>query len=174
MLIASVDAQEQCSTYAVAPRDTLSQIASRTGVRGGFQILFDANPGILRSANIIAAGQDLRFLCVASALPVQETSAADVPAHTNSSAGVHVEIWLGTGTGYVPFADDCAEFHGLNVCLPDGYTNAVLAGGRLTESTISLTCPIDPDNCVRFLAWGDVGAVSLEQRQEKSSSCVSI
>ena len=50
-------AQEACSSYTVVRGDTLSQIASRAGVQGGFQFLFNANTDVLTSPSLIEVGQ---------------------------------------------------------------------------------------------------------------------
>lgn len=61
--------------------------------------------------------------------------------------------------------DDYADFEGTTICLPDGYTDAVLAAGGLVEPFITLSQPVDPDDCIRQLDAGEVDAASLEQRQ---------
>lgn len=58
------------------------------------------------------------------------------------------------------------DFHGLRICLPDGYTDAPLARGGLEEGIVTLVRPVDPNDCVRFMAAGELDAVSLEQRQD--------
>lgn len=64
-----VQAQEACSIYRVVSGDTLSQIASRGEVRGGFQRLFDANRDDLSSPNVIEVGQALKIPCADGSLP---------------------------------------------------------------------------------------------------------
>ncbi len=48
-------------TYTVRTGDTLSAIAARFGVKGGWPALFAANTSIVKNANLIFTGQTLRL-----------------------------------------------------------------------------------------------------------------
>ncbi|WP_242649759.1 LysM peptidoglycan-binding domain-containing protein [Yoonia litorea] len=102
-------AQEACSVYSVVSGDTLSQIASRAEVRGGFQRLFDANRDVLSSPNRIEIGQQLKIPCADGSLPSSGASAAVVeapaePAPVTSAPSRPLRI--ATATGYAPFTDE--------------------------------------------------------------------
>jgi len=105
----SAQAQEQCSVYAVQAGDTLSQIASRADVAGGFQFLFNANSNTLANPNLIEIGQRLVIPCADGSLPSggATTAAAAAPA---AAAPVTSELTrtlrIATGTGYAPFTDE--------------------------------------------------------------------
>lgn len=60
----SVPAQSQApstDTYTVVKGDTLSKIAQKLGISGGWERLFELNKGILSNPNIIEIGQILRL-----------------------------------------------------------------------------------------------------------------
>ena len=102
-------AQEACSVYRVVSGDTLSQIASRADVRGGFQRLFDANRDVLSSPNVIEVGQALKIPCAdgslpggAAAAPVVEASADPAPVTSAPARALRIA----TATGYAPFTDE--------------------------------------------------------------------
>ncbi len=101
-------AQEVCSIYTVVPGDTLSQIASRAEVRGGFQLLFDANRDVLRNPNVIEVGQALKIPCADGSLP--GTGAAPVVAASTEPAPVTTQptraLRIATATNYRPFSDE--------------------------------------------------------------------
>ena len=101
-------AQSLCSEYTVARGDTLSRIAGASGVRGGFQRLFDANSNVLDSPNILEVGQVLRIPCADGSLPsavriaVPATPAVPAaPTQTTSRTATFV-----TASGYAPFTDE--------------------------------------------------------------------
>ncbi|WP_394182182.1 LysM peptidoglycan-binding domain-containing protein [Yoonia maritima] len=60
---------------------------------------------------------------------------------------------------------DYADFHGTTICLPQDYTDALLAADGLVEPTITLSRPAEPEDCIQQLNAGEVQAVSMEQRQ---------
>lgn len=100
-------AQEQCTTYTVARGDTLSQIASRGNVEGGFQTLFNANANVLENPNRIEIGQRLAIPCADGSLPTgaaRVTTASTEPAPTTAQPDRKLRI--ATGTGYAPFTDE--------------------------------------------------------------------
>ena len=104
-------AQELCSTYAVVSGDTLSQIANRADLRGGFQRLFDANRDVLSSPNRIEIGQVLKIPCADGSLPqagdagaVPVVQASTEPAPVTSTPARPLRI--ATATGYAPFTDE--------------------------------------------------------------------
>lgn len=103
-------AQSQCSSYTVAPGDTLSQIASRADVAGGFQFLFNANTNILSNPNLLEVGQVLKIPCadgslpgatVASAAPAAQAAPAPVVTKAVAKPASFV-----TASGYAPFTDE--------------------------------------------------------------------
>lgn len=99
-------AQEACSIYRVVPGDTLSQIAGRAEVRGGFQLLFDANRDVLNSPNIIEVGQALKIPCADGSLPgaAPVVQASTAPAPVTSAPARPLRI--ATATNYAPFTDE--------------------------------------------------------------------
>ncbi len=109
-------AQELCSRYTVVRGDTLSEIASRAGVQGGFQFLFNANTNVLRNPNIVEIGQVLVIPCADGALP-EATPAAAVataepavaatpePAAAAPEQAPLRELRVVTSSGYAPFTD---------------------------------------------------------------------
>lgn len=94
-------AQELCSFYSVARGDTLSLIAQRADVPGGFQALFDANTDVLANAATLEVDQVLRIPCEDGGLPV---AAAPAPAAPAVEAGRPLRII--TATSYAPFTDE--------------------------------------------------------------------
>ncbi len=101
-------AQELCSVYSVVPGDTLSQIASRADLRGGFQLLFDANRDVLSSPNVIEVGQELKIPCADGSLP-SSGGAAVVAASTQPAPETSAparSLRIATATGYAPFTDE--------------------------------------------------------------------
>jgi len=104
-------AQEACSIYSVAAGDTLSQIASRANVRGGFQLLFDANRDVLTSPNRIEIGQQLQIPCADGSLPGRGAAAPVVAASAEAApapvtATPDRALRIATATGYAPFTDE--------------------------------------------------------------------
>ncbi len=57
---------------------------------------------------------------------------------------------------------DSTEFFGKTICLPDGYTDAVIGALGLTEETVTFFRPTNPDECFTGMVAGDVDAVTLE------------
>lgn len=106
----AAQAQEQCSTYSVLAGDTLSAIASRADVAGGFQFLFDANSNVLSNPNIIEIGQQLVIPCADGSLPLSgstTTTAAAAPAAAAPATSQPARaIRITTATGYAPFTDE--------------------------------------------------------------------
>lgn len=107
-------AQEECSSYTIVRGDTLSEIASRAEVRGGFQTLFDANRNVLASPNLVEIGQVLAIPCADGSLP--ETAPRVVAASTQpapTTAEPNRPLRIVTATGYAPFTDEDAPGGGL-------------------------------------------------------------
>lgn len=108
-----VQAQEQCATYTIVRGDTLSQIADRAEVRGGFQILFNANTDVLENPNVVEIGQVLQIPCADGSLPnatstrVAATPAITEPTPTTTTPARALRII--TGSGYAPFTDEDLE-----------------------------------------------------------------
>ena len=106
-----VEAQELCSSYSIVAGDTLSQIAARADLRGGFQRLFDANRDVLNSPNRIEIGQVLKIPCADGSLPTSgEAAAAPVVEASTEPAPVTSaparQLRIATATGYAPFTDE--------------------------------------------------------------------
>ncbi|WP_234417138.1 LysM peptidoglycan-binding domain-containing protein [Loktanella sp. Alg231-35] len=111
MAVAPGQAQAQvaCSTYAVQSGDTLSQIASRGEVDGGFQTLFDANRNVLANPNRIEIGQVLAIPCDDGALPLTAASTPTAAASTEpapTTAEPNRSLRIVTASGYAPFTDE--------------------------------------------------------------------
>jgi len=128
LVAAPAAAQESCSTYRVAPGDTLSQIAARAGTRGGFRTLFDANRNVISNPNLIEVGDVLRIPCADGSLPVTEASATPAPAPVLTS-DEPIEIRLVTASGYAPFTDEGMEGGGI-------YTQLVRAAMDTMEPNV--------------------------------------
>ncbi len=117
LMPAQVSAQELCSEYTVQRGDTLSQIASRAEVRGGFQVLFSANSNVLTNPNVVEIGQRLTIPCADGSLPGNTqtasatTTAPAAPAPTTAQPDRPLRIV--TATGYAPFTDEDAPNGGL-------------------------------------------------------------
>lgn len=109
-------AQEACTTYAVQAGDTLSQIASRGDVAGGFQTLFDANRNVLANPNRIEIGQLLAIPCADGSLPLSGATTTAAPASTEpapTTSQPDRPLRIVTATGYAPFTDEDAPGGGL-------------------------------------------------------------
>ena len=109
-------AQEACSSYAVQAGDTLSQIAARGDVAGGFQTLFDANRNVLANPNRIEIGQVLTIPCADGSLPLSATSTSTASASTApapTTAEPDRALRIVTASGYAPFTDESLPGGGL-------------------------------------------------------------
>ncbi len=107
MLTTSAAAQQLCTEYTIVSGDTLSGIAKTARVRGGFQVLYNANTGVLTDPNLVEVGQVLQIPCADGSLPqssATETASA-VPAATPAPA-VNRPLRIVTATGYAPFTDE--------------------------------------------------------------------
>ena len=101
-----VAAQELCSSYTIVRGDTLSQIASAAGVRGGFQALFNANTNVLRNPNLVEVGQVLAIPCADGSLPgVTQTAAIVAEPATQAAPAPTRALRVVTASGYAPFTD---------------------------------------------------------------------
>jgi polar amino acid transport system substrate-binding protein len=56
-------AQSLCSIYTIQRGDTLSQIAAKAGVAGGYQLVFDMNANVLSNPNALEVGQRIALPC---------------------------------------------------------------------------------------------------------------
>jgi len=100
-------AQEQCTSYTVVPGDSLSRIALRADVQGGFQALFSANSNILSDPNLVEIGQVLQIPCADGSLaraPSANASVVANPPRVTSSPDRALRIV--TASGYAPFTDE--------------------------------------------------------------------
>jgi polar amino acid transport system substrate-binding protein len=100
-------AQELCSEYKIVSGDTLSGIANKAGVRGGFQVLYNANTGVLSNPNLVEVGQVLQIPCADGSLP-QAASAEAKPAAQPATPAPSIDrpLRIVTATGYAPFTDE--------------------------------------------------------------------
>lgn len=132
---APAQAQEQCSTYRVISGDTLGEIASRAGVPGGFQALFNANSNILSNPNIVEIGQVLRIPCLDGSLPGASPATAiptvALPATTPATPDRPLRVI--TASGYAPFTDEDLEGGG---ALTQMVNRALIAGNPDQEFDI--------------------------------------
>jgi polar amino acid transport system substrate-binding protein len=81
-------AQALCEPYTVVRGDTLSSIAKRAGVPGGYQELFEINAGILSNPNRIEVGQVLTMPCpggAATAAAAPDEAAPETPPPVETS-----------------------------------------------------------------------------------------
>ncbi len=103
-------AQSLCETYIVSSGDTLSTIAKRANVRGGYQAIFSANSDVLSNPNLIEVGIVLRIPCADGSLPVTNapavTAAATETAVATPSAPSPTQIRFLTGGNYAPFTGE--------------------------------------------------------------------
>lgn len=118
-----VQAQELCSEYSIVRGDTLSEIAQRADVRGGFQTLYSANRNVLANPNLVEIGQVLRIPCADGTLPAA-TIAAVAPAPAVAAPAPTTEtpsrpIRIVTASGYAPFTDEDLEGGGALTVIVD-------------------------------------------------------
>ncbi|WP_106744089.1 LysM peptidoglycan-binding domain-containing protein [Yoonia maritima] len=109
-----VQAQEQCTSYTIVRGDTLSQVAKRAEVPGGYQVLFNANTDVLDSPNLLEVGQVLKIPCADGALPVTEATAS-VPDATPTLQPESLDrpLRFVTSSGYAPFTEESLPGGGL-------------------------------------------------------------
>ncbi|MCU0911246.1 MAG: transporter substrate-binding domain-containing protein [Rhodobacteraceae bacterium] len=104
-------AQELCSVYTIVSGDTLSQIARRAGVPGGYQTLFSLNSDTIRNPNVIEVGGQLRIPCPDGALPGATAAAAaeatpTAPAEAVAPPEALPAMRFLTAGFYAPFTDE--------------------------------------------------------------------
>ncbi len=107
MFTTAAAAQQLCTEYKIVSGDTLSGVAKKAGVRGGFQVLYNANTGVLSDPNIVEVGQVLQIPCADGSLPqnaTTETAAAVRPS--TPAPAVSRPLRIVTSTGYAPFTDE--------------------------------------------------------------------
>lgn len=86
-LAAPASAQNLCESYTVVQGDTLSAIAKRAGVAGGYRAVFEMNTDILSNPNRIEIGQALKIPCADGSQPIGRTAAAaTAPAPADTAA----------------------------------------------------------------------------------------
>lgn len=108
------EAQELCSVYTVVSGDTLSQIASRAELRGGFQFLFNANTNVLSSPNLVEIGQKLVIPCADGSLPSSQTaSVVTVAPRVTAAPTIAQPASFVTASGYAPFTDEALPEGGM-------------------------------------------------------------
>jgi polar amino acid transport system substrate-binding protein len=137
-------AQEQCSAYTVVRGDTLSQIATRANVDGGFQFLFNANTNVLANPNQLEVGQVLTIPCADGSLPSSGTQATTASVSTQpapTTAEPNRALRIVTASGYAPFTDEALPNGGL-------FTQMVLRSMELGN----------PDQEVNFFFVNDWGS----------------
>jgi polar amino acid transport system substrate-binding protein len=107
-------AQELCSVYTIVSGDTLSHIARRAGVPGGYQTLFSLNSDTIRNPNVIEVGGRVRIPCADGSLPgtavAAVTDAAPAAADPAAAAAAPAEalppMRFLTAGFYAPFTDE--------------------------------------------------------------------
>ena len=113
MTATSASAQSACAEYTIARGDTLSEVAKRAGIRGGYQALFSANATVLRNPNVVEVGQVLQIPCADGSLPGAGSSRqAAVPASAEPApvtATPDRALRIITASGYAPFTDESLE-----------------------------------------------------------------
>ncbi len=135
-------AQELCSVYTVVAGDTLSQIASRADLRGGFQFLFNANTNVLRSPNIVEIGQELVIPCADGSLPVSgSASVVTIAPQAVAAPTIARPATFVTASGYAPFTDEA---------LPEG--------GMMTQMVSRAMEIGNPDQAFRVVFVNDWGS----------------
>ena len=132
----SAMAQQQCATYVVERGDTLSKIANRADVRGGYQALFSANSNVLSNPNIVTIGQLLQIPCAdgslaTRAIPLTPVAFTPEPAPTVEKVR---PLRIVTGGGYAPFTDEDLEGGGAMTMVVD---RAVTEGNADQEFSIT-------------------------------------
>lgn len=86
------------STYTTERGDSLSRIADRAYSNPrAYQAIFDVNPGILTSPNVVPVGADLYIPCIDTTPP----ESSDLPEIRDANAS---DIRILTGTNYEPYA----------------------------------------------------------------------
>ena len=109
----SASAQSACAEYTIVRGDTLSQIAQRAEVRGGYQALFSANSTVLRNPNVVEIGQVLQIPCADGSLPGAGSSRqAATPASVQSVPETTMPdraLRIVTASDYAPFTDENLE-----------------------------------------------------------------
>ena len=110
-------AQTACEVYTVAAGDTLSLIAERAKVPGGYQILFSANEDVLTDPTDLQIGMRLKIPCADGSLPgegrtVAAAAAAPAPAPSSSDGSLPPIRFL-TGGNFAPFTDESLPNLGL-------------------------------------------------------------
>lgn len=85
-------AQSQCNVYSVQSGDSLSGIASRAGVSGGYRAIFNANRGTLQNPNTIRVGQELQIPCADGSVPGGGSVSGNVEQVINLGARDAVQV----------------------------------------------------------------------------------
>lgn len=102
-------AQNLCEIYTVVQGDTLSDIARRAGIEGGYQVIYSANRDVLDSPNILEIGYRLKMPCADGSLPLGNGTANAESAPSVApvvASGDLPQIRFLTGTDYAPFVDE--------------------------------------------------------------------
>lgn len=117
----SAQAQNLCETYTIKRGDTLSDIARRAKIEGGYQALYRANRDVLDNPTFIEVGVVLKIPCQNGSLPLignvttittntnnSSTAAAEPAPSTPAPAPVDTSrpIRYLTGSDYAPFTDE--------------------------------------------------------------------
>jgi polar amino acid transport system substrate-binding protein len=159
---ASVEAQELCSRYEVVRGDTLSQISSKAGVPGGFQVLFNANTDILRSPNLLEVGQVLAIPCADGSLPGAAATTVAVAAPVAEAPAAEPVAVAEPEPEAAPAPAAAPPTRALRVVTASGYapfTDADLPGGGLFTQLVLRAFELgNPDQEVNFFFVNDWNA----------------
>ncbi|MBE0412819.1 LysM peptidoglycan-binding domain-containing protein [Yoonia sp.] len=99
-------AQTLCSSYTAVRGDSLSKIAQKAGVSGGFQRLFDANRNVMRNPNLLEIGDVLQIPCADGSLPETAALRIATPAQPVPQVAVDRPVRFLTASGYAPFTEE--------------------------------------------------------------------
>lgn len=113
----SAEAQELCEIYTIEKGDTLSDIARRADLAGGYQVLYSANRDVLNDPTIIEIGVKLKIPCENGSLPIDNgvvtittnNSVSEIkptPQSSNAAPATSTPIRYLTGSNYAPFTDE--------------------------------------------------------------------
>lgn len=97
-------AQQACSEYTIVSGDTLSRVANRANVDGGFRALFAANSDVLESVDLVEVGQVVLIPCADGTLPSR--TAVTLAQPTDTTADATRPLRIVTASDYAPFTDE--------------------------------------------------------------------
>lgn len=156
LMTTAASAQDLCSAYSVKAGDTLSEIATAAGVKGGYQVLYSANRDQLSSPNMIEIGMRLAIPCDDGTLPGTTTAKAEpaIEAVTETVAAAPA-----AATTAEPVATDLPEARFLTAGSYAPFTDEALPeGGLFTELVKLAMARGDADQTYKVSFVNDWGA----------------